>query len=103
MRKIKVAWFNSKASMEDVISTNGVSLDEYCTKCITDETFGNYTLDLHYSALLTHESLMNVINNLYDIKTKGVKPQQLVLGSKNLAKLSEDELAIGTLKGWSIS
>ena len=48
MRKIKVAWFNSKASMEDVISTNGVSLDEYCTKCITDETFGNYTLDLEF-------------------------------------------------------
>ena len=64
---------------------------------------GDYTLNLSYSTNLTHESLMNVINNLYDIKTKGCKPQQLVLGSKNLAKLSEEELAIGTLKGWSIS
>lgn len=58
--------------------------------------FGNYIL-------LPHDSLMNVINNLYDIKTKGVKPQQVVLGSGNLAKLSEEELAIAQNKGWSVS
>lgn len=66
------------------------------------ENNNNYRLVISYFNL-THESLMNVINNLYDIKTKGVKPQQLVLGSGNLAKLSEEEVAIGTSKGWSIS
>ena len=65
--------------------------------------YSNYTLDLHYATLLTHESLMNVINNLYDIKTKGVKPQQLVLGSGNLEKLTEEERNIAVSKGWSIS
>ena len=62
-----------------------------------------YTLNLSTSKLLTHDSLMNVINNLYDIATKGVKTQQLVLGSTNISKLSADEIAIATNKGFSVS
>ena len=61
-----------------------------------------YKLDLSYSPL-THDSLMNVINNLYDIKTKGCNVQQLVLGSTNLAKLTAEEIAIATNKGWAVS
>ena len=62
-----------------------------------------YKLVLLDSTKLTHDSLMNVINNLYDIATKGVKTQQLVLGSTNLAKLTAEEIAIATNKGWSVS
>ena len=65
--------------------------------------YNNYTLKLSNSNNLTHESLMNVINNLYDIKTKGVKSQQLVLGSTNLAKLTAEEIAIATNKGFNVS
>ena len=61
-----------------------------------------YTLDLSYSPLLTHDSLMNVINNLYDIKSKGVKPQTLQLGDTNKAKLTVEEIAIATNKGWNV-
>ena len=61
-----------------------------------------YTLTLSNNNL-THDSLMNVINNLYDIKTKGCNPQSLVLGSTNLAKLSSEEIAIATNKGWNVS
>ena len=46
---------------------------------------------------------MNVINNLYDIKAKGCKAQQLILGSTNISKLSAEEIAIATDKGFSIS
>lgn len=46
---------------------------------------------------------MNLINNLYDIASKGCKTQQLKLGATNLAKLSEEEIAIATNKGWSVS
>lgn len=63
----------------------------------------NYTLNLSDSSKLTHDSLMNVINGLYDIKTKGCNPQQLVLGSDNLAKLTAEEIAIATNKGWTVS
>lgn len=62
-----------------------------------------YTLDLSTSSKLTHDSLMNVINGLYDIKTKGCNPQQLILGSVNLAKLTAEEIAIATNKGWTVS
>lgn len=70
-----------------------------------------YTLDLSRgrnisfatATNLSHESLMNVINNLYDIATKGVATQQLILGSKNLEKLTAEELAIATTKGFSVS
>ena len=72
-----------------------------------DPTYGAnvlfYGLDLSYSKKLTHESLMNVINNLYDIASKGVATQQLVLGSTNLAKLTAEEIQIATSRGWSVS
>ena len=64
--------------------------------------YSNYKLGLSHSPL-THDSLMNVINNLYDIKTKGCNVQQLVLGSTNLAKLTAEEVAIATNKGWNVS
>ena len=62
-----------------------------------------YTFNLADCDKLTHESLMNVINNLYDIKTKGCNTQRLLIGSKNVAKLTAEELAVGTSKGWTIS
>ncbi len=61
-----------------------------------------YTLNLSDSPLLTHDSLMNVINNLYDIKSKGVKTQTLQLGDTNKAKLTAEEIAIATNKGWNV-
>ena len=60
------------------------------------------TLNLSDSPLLTHDSLMNVINNLYDIKSKGVQPQLLWLGDTNKAKLTAEEIAIATNKGWNV-
>lgn len=65
--------------------------------------YSYYTLVLSVCTKLTHDSLMNVINGLYDIKTKGCNPQQLILGSVNLAKLTAEEIAIATNKGWTVS
>ncbi len=67
------------------------------------ENYYNYALYLSACTNLTHDSLMNVINNLYDIATKGCQPQQLVLGNTNLAKLTAEEIAIATNKGWTVS
>lgn len=41
-------------------------------------------------------------DNLYDIKSKGVKPQTLQLGDTNKAKLTAEEIAIATNKGWNV-
>ncbi|MBQ1551689.1 MAG: BspA family leucine-rich repeat surface protein [Bacilli bacterium] len=65
--------------------------------------YTNYKLDLSTSTNLTHDSLMNVINDLYDIATAGVQAQQLLLGATNLAKLTASEIQIATDKGWSVS
>ena len=62
-----------------------------------------YELNLSSPTKLTHDSLMNVINNLYDIASKGVKTQNLILGSTNIAKLTAEEVAIATSRGWSVS
>lgn len=64
---------------------------------------GIYKLDLSTCINLTYDSLMNVINKLYDIKTKGCKAQMLVLGTTNLAKLTAEEIAIASNKGWTVS
>lgn len=65
--------------------------------------YGYYTLNLSGCSKLTHDSLMNVINNLYDIASIGVQPQQLVLGSTNLGKLTAEEISIAQNKGWTVS
>lgn len=66
------------------------------------ENVSEATLNLSDSPLLTHDSLMNVINNLYDIKSKRVKTQTLQLGNTNKAKLTTEEIAIATNKGWNV-
>ena len=48
---------------------------------------------------LTHDSLMSIINNLAAVTTT----QTLTLGSTNLAKLSSEEKAIATNKGWTLA
>lgn len=63
----------------------------------------NLTIALATSPNLTHDSLMNVINKVYDIATKGVATQKITIGSTNIAKLTAEEIAIATNKGWSIS
>lgn len=72
--------------------------------------YSDYKLSLNFCNRLTHDSLMNVINGLYDLNlTYNVAEggtlytQQLVLGSTNLAKLTDDEIAIATNKGWTVS
>lgn len=72
--------------------------------------FGNYTLTLSGVNKLSHDSLMDVINKLYDLNLTydvanggTLYTQKLVLGSTNLAKLTEEEKAIATNKGWVLS
>lgn len=73
----------------------------------SDANFVRYTLDLHYSTLLTEQSIINVLTNLYDIATKGCKTQTITLGTTNLAKLTSEEgqqaLAQAQSYGWNIN
>ena len=111
----------SLTTIPQLDTSNVIGVDSMLSRCTSLTTLGgfqnlgmaydttasanysNYRLDLSTSSKLTHDSLMNVINNLYDIKTKGCNPQSLVLGSTNLSKLSSEQIAIATERGWSVS
>lgn len=88
---------------KNIINLGGFQELGYSYETYQPENYGSYGLRLNTSPNLTHESLINVINNLYDIKTKGCKAQQLVLSPTNLAKLTAEEIAIATEKGWTVS
>ena len=57
-------------------------------------------LYLNLSLLLTKESLLNVINEAADVTAN---PKTLTFGATNLAKLTDDEKAIATSKGWTLA
>lgn len=85
----------------------GFNLGKGYTQKTTNNS--NYQLGI-LSSLLTNESLMSVINNLYDLNlTYNVEnggtlyTQKLILGNTNLAKLTAEEIAIATNKGWTVS
>ena len=59
---------------------------------------------LYYLPNLTVQSLMNVINNLYDFVGNGsTTTRTLQLGTTNLNKLTEEQKAVATNKGWSLT
>lgn len=59
-------------------------------------------LDFTYCRTLTHDSLVDMLNKLADV-TSETNTYTLKLGSFNLGKLTAEEVAIGTNKGWTIS
>lgn len=52
---------------------------------------------------LTVDSLMNVINNVYDLTTNGLSGQSLKFGQTNLDKLTPEQIAVATAKGWTLT
>ena len=63
-------------------------------------TDGNYFL--YYAPNLTYESVMNVLNLLYDRASAGLSVLTLKLHPNHLAMLSEDDIAVATNKGWTL-
>lgn len=93
-----------------------------CSKLATFPGFKNYgkgfntTQSANYSAYklsyspcssLTEESLINILNNLYDIASMGCNTQTITLGSTLKAKLTstagQEALANAQTKGWTIA
>lgn len=89
--------------------TNPYSMFDQCKKLEIlklSEGFGtkfekNYSLSLTHSTLLTRESILDVINNIGVVSA--ANNIQLQLGSTNIAKLTAEEIAIATAKGWTVS
>ena len=96
--------FNNCKSLENF---NGIINLGQAYLTTQSANYSNYRLVLLSSTKLTEQSIINILNNLYDIKTKGCNTQQVILGSDNLAKLTSEEgqtaLTNATAKGWTIS
>lgn len=107
----------SKVTNVSNFASNNPDLENLCPllnlgKGYTQKSanYNSYKLDLSSCVNLTHDSLLGIINGLYDLNLTydvagggTLYTQQLVLGSTNLAKLTEDEIAIATNKGWVVS
>mgnify|MGYP003291954794 CR=1 FL=1 len=71
-----------------------------CSSLISLDSMQNISAGLDLSStILDTTSLLDVINNLSTITTS----KTLTLGSTLLAKLTEDQIAIATNKGWTIA
>lgn len=108
--KVTTMWymFNGCSSLTTVpemntsLVTNMGSMFSYCSS-LTD--LGGFiglkcNLNLSDCSNLTHNSLMNVINKTADVTAS---PKTLTLGSANLAKLTDEEKAVATNKGWTLA
>lgn len=89
IRKLKVTenvtytgWFASCPALENIV---------------IEGVIGN-NIDFSSCTLLTHDSLMSIINAL-----KSGKNGSLIIGPDNIGKLTSDEIAIATDKGWMVS
>ena len=65
--------------------------------------YGTTSYFLESMPNLTKQSLLNVLNGLYDRASAGYSTLTLKLHNNHKALLSDDELAIATNKGWIIS
>lgn len=77
------AEFNSCSSLTDVGGFIGLKVEINMSSCP-----------------LTHDSIMNIINKAADVTEN---PKTMTFGETNLAKLSDEEKAIATAKGWTLA
>lgn len=84
--------FKSPYQFQDIINDCNLLADFYPPKNI------NTDMKVDKSPVLSHDSLMRIINNL--MTTTSTKT--LTLGATNLAKLTDEEKAIATGKGWTV-
>ena len=81
--------------------TKATGMFNYCTSLTNLGGFKNLSvsLDLSASTAITADSMVNVFNNLATVTTSTA----LTLGETNLAKLTDEEKAIATGKGWTLN
>ncbi len=74
----------------------------YLTNLTMSGVIATGSFDVSTCTLLTHDSLMSIINCLKDVSSEGTT-KTCTLGATNLAKLTDEEKAIATQKGWTLA
>lgn len=81
--------------------TDATNAWQYCSSLTTLGGFGAIRVDIDLSASsnLTVDSMMNVINQAADVRgTRKI----MAFGGENLAKLTAEQKAVATNKGWNL-
>ena len=91
------------ASFPALDLSNGTNFWYAWDNCSALTTLGGFgaikaDIDLSYSPKLTVDSLMNVITQAATVTGK-----TMTLGSTNLAKLTDEQKAVATNKGWTLA
>jgi surface protein len=87
-------------SFDTTSVTNMSSMFNNCYSLTDFESCVWYkSISFSSSSKLTHDSLMSIINNLATVTSK----QTLTIGATNKAKLTDDEIAVATEKGWTVA
>lgn len=93
-------------TIQPITVTSDITFSGWFSNCgkLTNITFtedsqiGN-NIDFSASPLLSKESIINIISVLVNTTTK----KTLSLGATNLAKLTDEEKAVATEKGWTLA
>ena len=96
------AYCTSLTELPALDLSSGTNFDYCWQSCSSLTNLGGFgaisaNIDLHYCPL-TVESLMNVINQAATVTGK-----TMTLGSTNLNKLSDEQKAVATSKGWTLA
>ena len=104
------AWYycSKLTSLPQLDLHNGTYFYGTWTNCKNLVNLGGFgaikeSIDLHWSTLLTVESIMNVINQAADLNSLGITGKTMTFGSTNLAKLTDEQKAVATNKGWTLA
>ena len=102
------AFFNCRSLTSVTIGNSVTTIGEYAfygCEGLTSVTIGNEfnadNLDLSHSELLSVDTLVGMLNAIAD--RTGQTAFTLTLGSTNLEKLSNEQLAIATEKNWTLA
>ena len=93
----------SLTSLPALDLSNGTDLYDTLSNCTSLTTLGGFgaikeDFDLSPCTKLTVESIMNVVNQAATVTGK-----TMTLGSTNLAKLTDEQKAVATSKGWTLA
>ena len=104
------AWFNCDAltTMGQLDLSSGINFMNAWVYCSSLTNLGGFgaikaSIDLSASTKLTVESIMNVITQAADLNSLGITGKTMKFGSDNLAKLTDEQKAIATNKGWTLA
>ena len=96
----------SLTSIPQLDTSNVTNMNSMFSNCSRLEEIHMINMKVSFnissSTKFTRESLLEIINNCYDLTTLN-KTATLTMGSTNLAKLTDEDKAIATAKGWTLN